>query len=113
MGVVEIRVCMKQRSFGKKICCCDMGAAALYEAFKTEIKNRHLTEYVEVRKSGCLDKCEAGPVACFVNKGNIGDSWLADKIKSVLPAKKVLYEKLTPNHVPYILDSLLPVITRK
>jgi predicted metal-binding protein len=59
----RVFVCTKQREPNNpEGCCYRCGAMEIYEAFEEEIKQRQLEDVVEIRRSGCLDRCEAGVV---------------------------------------------------
>jgi (2Fe-2S) ferredoxin len=38
------------------------GGKHLFKQLKSEVKHRHLRKIIEVIKTGCTDRCKAGPV---------------------------------------------------
>jgi len=60
----HIFFCLNQRENGEN-CCADHGAQAGFERCKSQVKSQGLAGpgKVRVNKSGCLDRCSAGPVA--------------------------------------------------
>lgn len=42
--------------------CKAKGGKQLLKQLKSEVKHRHLRKIVEVIKTGCTDRCKAGPV---------------------------------------------------
>lgn len=60
----HIFFCCNQRD-GSRTCCNDKGATALRDYCKSRIKQLGLAgkDQVRVNMSGCLDRCEEGPVA--------------------------------------------------
>ena len=42
--------------------CKAKGGKQLFKQLKSEVKHRHLRKTVEVIKTGCTDRCKAGPV---------------------------------------------------
>ncbi len=62
--------CVNQREEGRP-CCYDKGAQAAQEHAKNRIKQLGLSGQGKVRinKSGCLDRCEEGPVIVVYPEG--------------------------------------------
>jgi len=62
--------CVNQRDEGRP-CCADKGAQAAQEHAKKRIKQLNLSGQGKVRinKSGCLDRCEEGPVVVVYPQG--------------------------------------------
>jgi len=60
----HIFFCLNEREDGRP-CCADRGAQAMQEHAKKRVKQLGLSGHggVRVNKSGCLDRCELGPVA--------------------------------------------------
>lgn len=60
----HIFFCLNKRENGEN-CCADHGAQAGFERCKAQVKAQGLSGpgKVRVNKSGCLDRCSAGPVA--------------------------------------------------
>lgn len=66
----HIFFCINERDNGRKS-CNDCGAQELQEYAKLKIKelNQSGKGRVRVNKSGCLDRCEEGPVAVVYPEG--------------------------------------------
>jgi (2Fe-2S) ferredoxin len=66
----HIFFCLNEREEGRP-CCADRGAAAMQEHAKSRAKKLGLLGpgKVRVNKSGCLDRCEEGPVAVVYPEG--------------------------------------------
>src|SRR5690606_9854265 len=62
--------CTNQRDEGRP-CCMDSGAQAAQEHAKRRIKELGLSGQGKIRinKSGCLDRCEEGPVLVVYPEG--------------------------------------------
>jgi (2Fe-2S) ferredoxin len=104
----RVFVCTKERSEG---CCCNVGALDIYQAFQAEIQQRQLSDRVEVRRSGCLDRCEAGVVALVYQPKWNEFSWLPMKLRLKLQrflfSNRHLYGHLTRADVRAIVDGHL------
>ncbi len=90
-------------------CCFDCGGVEIYQAFCAEIDRQQLTDRVEVRQSGCLDRCEAGTVVAVYRANWQNFTWLPDKIqrkiRKIFFPNRHLYGHLTGNDIPAIVDS--------
>ena len=75
----------------------------IYLGFQAEIERRELGNRVEVRQSGCLDRCEAGAVVLVAKVGN-SLSWLPTKIQKKILPNKQYYTHLTATDIPEIID---------
>ena len=66
----HVFICTNQRDEGRP-CCMDSGAQAAQEHAKRRIKELGLSGQGKVRinKSGCLDRCEEGPVMVVYPEG--------------------------------------------
>lgn len=42
--------------------CKAKGGKHLFKALKSEVKHRHLKKAIQVIKTGCTDRCKAGPI---------------------------------------------------
>jgi (2Fe-2S) ferredoxin len=105
----RIFVCTKQRSADDpEGCCCNAGAIDIYQTFKSEIDRMQLNDRIEVRQSGCLDRCEAGAVAlvCQIDRGSF--NWLPTKLRvklrHLLFPHRHLYGSLTTADIPEIVQ---------
>lgn len=74
----KILVCQKSS-------CCKKGGKAVREAIESEIDQRGLSDRIEIKKTGCLKGCKAGPNVV------------------VMPAKD-RYSRIQPEEVPCIFD---------
>jgi len=66
----HVFICMNQREGGRP-CCADRGAQAAQQHAKQRIKQLNLNGQGKVRinQSGCLDRCEEGPVIVVYPQG--------------------------------------------
>jgi (2Fe-2S) ferredoxin len=108
----RVFVCTKQRSADNpEGCCCNAGALEIYQAFQSEVDRRQLGDRIDVRRSGCLDRCEAGAVALVYQPRQHEFPWLPMKLRlklrQFLAPQRHLYGRLTPADVPEIVESHL------
>lgn len=54
-------VCTNAREPGERVCCVGGGSIDLHADLKQWVKDQRLQRYIRVCKSGCMDRCEAGP----------------------------------------------------
>jgi (2Fe-2S) ferredoxin len=102
----RVFVCTKQRdSNNSEGCCFNCSAVEIYQTFLNEIKQRQLEHRVEVRRSGCLDRCEAGAVVLISQVKGIEPSWLPTKIQKRILSNKHWYVRLAVGDIPEIVDS--------
>lgn len=106
----RVFVCTKKRAADDpEGCCCDAGALDVYQGFQDQIERLQLQDRIEVRKSGCLDHCEAGVVA-MVYQPNRGEfNWLPTKLRvklrKLLFPKRIVYGNLTPDDLKAIAEN--------
>lgn len=102
----RVFVCTKQRDANDpEGCCHNCGAIEVYQAFVEEIEKRQLEERVEIRRSGCLDNCEAGVVA-LVSQPKLHEvSWLPTKLQRRLVSNKHWYGRLNRADIPELVES--------
>ena len=101
----RVLVCTKQcASNSVEQCCGSIGAMEIYLAFQAEIDRQKLSDRVEVRQSGCLDRCEAGAVALVAKVGSNNLSWLPTKIQKRILPNKQYYTHLTVTDIPEIIE---------
>lgn len=107
----RVFVCTRQRGDlnNPESCCFSCGGIEIYQAFVAEIDRQQLADRVEIRQSGCLDRCEAGTVVA-VYRANLPDfAWLPDKIqrkvRKILFPNRYLYGHLTCEDIPAIVAS--------
>ncbi|NJP09965.1 MAG: (2Fe-2S) ferredoxin domain-containing protein [Leptolyngbyaceae cyanobacterium RU_5_1] len=104
----RVFVCTKQRHPNDpEGSCHHCGATEIYQAFQDAIAERQLENQVELRCSGCLDRCEAGAVAMVFQPKRYEPSWLPSKIQKKLTANKVWYGRLSPADIPKLVESHL------
>jgi (2Fe-2S) ferredoxin len=106
----RVFVCTKQRSpDNPEGCCCRLGAMDIYQAFKAEIIARQLENRVEIRQSGCLDRCESGSVAMVYRTNRQEFEWLPTKVRvklrRILFPDRHFYGHLTCADIPAIVES--------
>jgi (2Fe-2S) ferredoxin len=111
-GKYRVFVCTKQRhADDPEGCCRSCGGMEIYQAFQTEIQHRQLTDRVEIRQSGCLDRCESGPVALVISPQQNSFAWLPVKVRmklrKLLFSSRHTYGNLTPSHVSEIVQKHL------
>jgi NADH:ubiquinone oxidoreductase subunit E len=46
--------------------CKEKGGKHLLKQLKKEVKHRHLRKQIEVIKTGCTDRCKAGPIIAIM-----------------------------------------------
>jgi (2Fe-2S) ferredoxin len=107
----RVFVCTRQRGDlnNTESCCFNCGGVAIHQAFIDEIDRQQLANQVEIRQSGCLDRCESGTVVA-VYRANLPDFvWLPDKIqrkvRKILFPNRHLYGHLTCEDIPAIVES--------
>jgi len=66
----HVFICMNQRDDGRP-CCAERGASAAQQHAKKRIKALNLNGEGKIRinQSGCLDRCEEGPVMVIYPQG--------------------------------------------
>jgi (2Fe-2S) ferredoxin len=107
----RVFVCTRQRGDLTNLegCCFNCGGVEIYQAFCDEIDRQQLTNRVEIRQSGCLDRCESGTVVAVYRASWQNFSWLPDKIqrkvKKILFPNRHLYGHLTYEDIPAIVES--------
>jgi (2Fe-2S) ferredoxin len=106
----RVFVCDKQRSpQSLEGCCYQCGSMDIYHAFLQQIKELGLQNEVEVRTSGCLDRCESGVVVLICQTQREKFSWLPKKIRIKLRdfmfPNKSLYGNLNANDIPALVRS--------
>ncbi len=115
MNAIKYRVfvCTRQRGdrANPEDCCFNCGGVEIYQAFRDEIDRQQLTNRVEIRQSGCLDRCESGTVVAVYRASWQNFAWLPDKIqrklRKLLFPNRHLYGHLTLADIPTIVESHL------
>ncbi|WP_310422275.1 (2Fe-2S) ferredoxin domain-containing protein [Chamaesiphon sp. VAR_48_metabat_135_sub] len=109
----RVFVCTRQRGDldRPENCCFNCGGVEIYQAFRNEIEHQQLANRVEIRQSGCLDRCEAGTVVAVYRAHWQNFAWLPDKIqrklRKILFPNRHLYGHLTSADIPAIVESHL------
>jgi (2Fe-2S) ferredoxin len=109
----RVFVCTRQRGdrANPEDCCFNCGGVEIYQAFRNEIDRQQLTNRVEIRQSGCLDRCESGAVVAVYRASWQNFAWLPDKIqrklRKLLVPNRHLYGHLTRADVLTIVESHL------
>jgi (2Fe-2S) ferredoxin len=102
----RVFVCTKQRDRNDpEGSCFYCGGIEIYQAFLDEVKQQKLEDRVEIRKSGCLDRCELGAVALVSQVKTSEPSWLPTKIQKRILSDKYYYERLNISDIPGIVES--------
>ena len=109
----RVFVCTKQRGDlnDPESCCFNCGGVEIYQAFLAEIDRQQLANRVEIRQSGCLDRCDAGTVVAVYRSSWQNFAWLPDKIqrklRKLLFPNRYLYGHLKREDIPAIVKSHL------
>jgi len=62
--------CINKRSESNpKGCCSFKGSEKLQQELKIKIKNLKINKKIRINKSGCLDRCDLGPVLVIYPEG--------------------------------------------
>jgi (2Fe-2S) ferredoxin len=97
----HIFFCLNKRDNGEA-CCADHGAQAAFDRCKSQVKARGLNGpgKVRVNKSGCLDRCQGGPIAVVYPEGvwytYVDQHDIDEIVESHLQNGKVVERLLTP-----------------
>jgi (2Fe-2S) ferredoxin len=67
----HIFFCVNRREPGQRVCCASGGAEAMLSHARARVKELELSGQgkVRVNTTGCLDRCELGPVAVVYPEG--------------------------------------------
>ena len=109
----RVFVCTRQRGdlHHPQDCCFNCGGVEIYQAFCAEIDRQQLANRVEIRQSGCLDRCDAGTVVAVYRSSWQNFAWLPDKIQrklqKLLFPNRYLYGHLQREDIPAIVESHL------
>ncbi len=102
----RVFVCTKQRDPNNtEGCCVNCGGVEIYQAFLSEIEQRQLEDRVEIRQSGCLDRCKLGAIALVSQVKIYEPAWLPTKIQKRILANKHYYTQLQIADIPEIVES--------
>jgi (2Fe-2S) ferredoxin len=100
----HIFFCINERRNGEA-CCAQFDAMAAFDRCKAQVKAVGLAGpgQVRVNKSGCLDRCAAGPVAVVYPEGvwysYVDASDIDEIVNSHLKNGQVVERLLTPAHL--------------
>ncbi len=100
----HIFFCLNQRSNGEA-CCANHRAQEAFDRCKAQVKAAGLAGpgRVRVNKSGCLDRCAAGPVVVVYPEAvwytYVDTSDIDEIVESHLKNGKVVKRLLVPTHV--------------
>ena len=100
----HIFFCLNERSNGEA-CCADHHAQAAFDRCKAQVKAAGLAgpSGVRVNKSGCLDRCAAGPVAVVYPEAvwysYVDGSDIDEIVESHLKNGQVVQRLLAPEHL--------------
>ena len=106
----RVFVCTKKRAADDPDgCCCDVGALDVYQEFQHQVERLQLQDTIEIRKSGCLDRCESGVVAMVYQPQRGEFAWLPTKVRvklrKLLFPNRTIYGNLKPEHIKAIAES--------
>jgi (2Fe-2S) ferredoxin len=102
----RVFVCTKQCSIeSTEQCCGNVGAIEIYQALQAEIDRQQLGDRVEVRQSGCLDRCADGAVVMVSKVSGYNLSWLPTKIQKRMLRNKHWYTHVTVADLSAIVES--------
>jgi len=59
----------KRPESNPKSCCSLKGSEKLHQELKIKIKNLKINKKIRINKSGCLDRCDLGPVLVIYPEG--------------------------------------------
>ena len=100
----HIFFCLNKRENGEA-CCADHNAQAAFDRCKKQVKAHGLAGpgKVRVNKSGCLDRCQGGPIAVVYPEGvwytYVDTDDIDEIVESHLKNGKVVERLLTPPHL--------------
>src|ERR1700723_4425176 len=105
---LRLFVCMKTRTDGPP-CCAYQGAAIVLDELRRQILVRgEQCSHIDVRPSGCLDRCEDGPVV-MAFYGQLAEEATPSRelVKASLDAAAYTFTAVSARDVPTILDTVL------
>jgi (2Fe-2S) ferredoxin len=100
----HIFFCLNERK-NNEACCAQQGAQAAFDHCKKRVKDLGLSGpgQVRVNKSGCLDRCAAGPVAVVYPEGvwytYVDQADIDEIVESHLKNGQVVERLVTPEHL--------------
>ena len=105
---LRIFVCMKTRMDGRPSCGAK-GTSEIILALRRELEGRGLSAgHIDVRPSGCLDRCEDGPILLGFT-GSVAEQPASPRKlnEGLLRQPKVSFERVSVDQIPAIVDQLL------
>jgi len=105
---LRLFVCMKTRTDGRS-CCAYQGASSILDELRRKILQREdECTHIDVRPSGCLDRCEDGPVV-MAFYGQLAEEEIPsrDLIKASLDDPAHTFTAACARDVSTILDTVL------
>jgi (2Fe-2S) ferredoxin len=105
---LRLFVCMKARTDGRS-CCAHQGASIVLDELRRQILQRGETcSHIDVRPSGCLDRCEDGPVV-MAFYGQLAEEATPSRelIKASLDDAAYTFTAVSARDVSEILDTVL------
>jgi (2Fe-2S) ferredoxin len=105
---LRLFVCMKTRTDGRS-CCAHQGASIVLDELRRQILQRGKTcSHIDVRPSGCLDRCEDGPVV-MAFYGQLAEEATPSRelIEASLDDAAYTFTAVSARDVAEILDTVL------
>jgi len=105
---LRLFVCMKTREDGRP-CCAYQGASIVLDELRRQILQRgEQCSHIDVRPSGCLDRCEDGPVV-MAFYGRLAEEATPSRelIKESLDDAAYTFTAVSARGVSTILDTVL------
>jgi (2Fe-2S) ferredoxin len=105
---LRLFVCMKTRTDGRS-CCAHRGASMVLDELRRQIFERGETcSHIGVRPSGCLDRCEDGPVV-MAFYGQLAEEATPSRelIKASLEDASYTFTAVSARDISAILDTVL------
>ena len=105
---LRIVACMKTRADGRSS-CGDKGSSEIILALRKELEERGVSaSHIDVRPSGCLDRCEEGPVLLGFTGPMAERPTSPRKLhERLLRQPKVSFGRVSADQIPAIVDELL------
>jgi (2Fe-2S) ferredoxin len=105
---LRLFVCMKTRADGR-FCCAYQGASIVLDELRRQILQRgEKCSHIDVRPSGCLDRCEDGPVV-MAFCGRLAEEATPSRelVKASLDDATYTFTAVSARDVSTILDTVL------
>lgn len=107
---LRIFACMKTRTDGRASCGAG-GSSEIMMALRQELRARGISAaHIDVRPSGCLKRCEEGPVLLGFTGPIAEEAIPPHKLDGhLLKLPDVSFERVTTGQIPTIVDQLLGI----